>query len=170
MTACACGSPLLTVAQTEHTLIVDLLWLDGDDRFEPLLLFPGVPLDDILVGLKDNSVLPDFRFPETQMVWAALALLLGGDVYLTPLMQSSELPLADGAAKPMFIRPEEQWREWSAATGPEGPYVELPWIRRTRSGLGQGPGAGRRRRPPRSGGPEKYSPRHWLGNSAVRCR
>ena len=118
----------LTVAQTEHTLIVDLLWLDGDDRFEPLLLFPGVPLDDILVGLKDNSVLPDFRFPETQMVWAALALLLGGDVYLTPLMQSSELPLADGAAKPMFIRPEEQWREWSAATGPEGPYVELPWI------------------------------------------
>ena len=35
----------LAVAQTEHTLIVDLLWLDGDDRLKPLLLFPGLSLD-----------------------------------------------------------------------------------------------------------------------------
>ena len=62
------------------------------------------------------------------MIWAALALLLDGDVCRTPLMQSGELPLADGAAQPMFTLPEEVWRKWSAATGPEGPYVQLPWI------------------------------------------
>ena len=67
----------LAVAQTEHTLIVDLLWLDGGDRFEPLLLFPGVSLDDILVGLREKSVLPDFRLPETKMIWGGSGFAAG---------------------------------------------------------------------------------------------
>ena len=55
-------------------------------------------------------------------------MLLGGDVCRTPLMRDSKLPLADGETKPTFTLPEEVWREWRDATGPEGPYFELPWI------------------------------------------
>ena len=119
----------LAMDQAEHTLVVDFLWLDGGKRFKPFLVFPGTPpLDAILTGLRDKSILRDFRLPETKMTWAALAVLLGDDVPRMPLMQDHELPLADGAAKPGFSMPEEAWREWWNRSGPAGPYVQLPWI------------------------------------------
>ena len=108
---------------------MDFLWLDGGKRFEPFLVSPGKPpLDAILKGLRDKSILPDFRLSENKMTWAALAVLLGDDVPRMPLMQDHELPLADGAEKPRFRISEEAWREWINRSGPTGPYVQLPWI------------------------------------------
>ena len=119
----------LAVDQAGHTVAVDFLWLDGGKRFKPFLVSPGTPpLDAILEGLRDKSVLPDFRSLETKMTWAALAVLLGDDVPRMPLMQDRELPLADGAEKPRFRISEEAWREWGNRSGPAGPYVQLPWI------------------------------------------
>ena len=119
----------LAVDRSGQIVTMDFLWLDGHDQFPPLLIAPGAsPLDSILEGLRDKSILPDFRFPETRMTWAALAVLLGDDVPRMPLMQDHELPLADGATKPGFSMPEEAWREWRNRSGPAGPYVELPWI------------------------------------------
>ena len=119
----------LAMDQAEHTFVVDCLWLDGGKRFEPFLVSPGTPpLDAIIEGLRDKSILPDFRLPETKMTWAALAVLLGDDVPRMPLMQDHELPLADGARKPRFRIPGEAWREWENRSGPAGSYVQLPWI------------------------------------------
>ena len=119
----------LAVARSGQTVAIDFLWLDGGKRFEPFLVSPGTPpLYAILAGLRDKSILPDFRLPETQMTWAALAVLLGDDVLCMPLMQDHELPLADGATKPGFSLSEESWRKWRDRSGPDGPYVQLPWI------------------------------------------
>ena len=122
-------SCLLGVDQAGHAVAMDCLWLDGHDRFKSFLIAPGAPpLDSILEGLRDKSVLPDFRLPETRRTWAALAVLLGDGVLRTPLMQGDRLPLADGAAQPRFSMPEEVWREWKNRSGHADPYVELPWI------------------------------------------
>ena len=121
----------LAVDRSGQTIVVDFLWLDGHERYriKPLLISPGKPpLDAILAGLRDKSILPDFRLPETKMTWAALAVLLGDDVLRMPLMQDHELPLADSATKPGFRILEESWRAWRNSSGPAGPYVELPWI------------------------------------------
>ena len=119
----------LAVDRSGQTVAIDFLWLDGGERFEPFLVSPGTPpLDAILAGLRDKSILPDFRLPETKMTWAALAVLLGDDVLRMPLMQDHELPLADGATKPEFSLSEESWRAWRNRSGPDGPYVQLPWI------------------------------------------
>ena len=119
----------LAVDRSGQTVAIDFLWLDGGERFKPFLVFPGTPpLESILAGLRDKSILPDFRLPETKMTWAALAVLLGDDVPRMPLMQDHELPLADGATKPEFRLSEEAWRKWKDRSGPAGPYVQLPWI------------------------------------------
>ena len=119
----------LAVDRSGQTVAMDFLWLDGDERFKPFLVSPGTPpLDAILEGLRDKSILPDFRFSETKMTWAALAVLLGDDVPRMPLMQDHELPLADGATKPRFSISGEAWRKWRDHSGPAGPYVQLPWI------------------------------------------
>ena len=119
----------LAVDRSGQTVVIDFLWLDGGERFKPFLVSPGTPpLDAILAGLRDKSILPDFRFPETKMTWAALAVLLGDDVPRMPLMQDHELPLADGVTKPGFKISEEAWRAWRNRSGPTGPYVQLPWI------------------------------------------
>lgn len=118
----------LAVKQAQASLVLELTWLGTGALTQPILLFSGMPLDDILIGLAEKNLSPQFQSMETKMAWAALALFINPDIARTPLLPDLDLPLANGAEPPRFRLPEETWREWRFGSGPEGPYVQLPWI------------------------------------------
>jgi hypothetical protein len=98
----------------------------GSDK-PALPLGPGVDLDAIAVSLSNADRLPDLRTSEAQQIWAALALLCALPPRL-PFIADWPLPLPPGVVLPDHPYPDKYWQPWSIGGGPEGLYVELPWI------------------------------------------
>ena len=120
-----CCVQVVVGSQQGDLAFFELVWLPARDGFEPVALFPGLLIAGVLRDYRAVGVMIDMRLEKARKAFAALALLCSGDRF--PFAAEAPVPLTEGTEL-RTAWAQDAWRPWRTSTGPEGTYVELPWI------------------------------------------
>ena len=116
---------IFTLEQEGGGLVLEALWLDAPQELGPVILYPGVDLDGVLVGLQEHGVRLDMRTSREAFAALVASISLPPSV---PIKGEGDLPLATSATELMIAYPQQYWKQWLSYIGPVGPVVDLTTI------------------------------------------